>query len=214
MPKVLTKKSLAEAAESLAATDKDLARILADNGAPPVWARRPGFVTLIRIILEQQVSLASADATYRRLTDNLAPLTPHKVLAAGASFLRSLGITRQKATYCVNVAEAIRSGDLDLKEVGRSDDETATGKLTCIKGVGPWTAEIYLLMALRRPDIWPAADIALATAARSVKGLPARPTPAELAEIADAWRPYRAVAARMLWQYYLHGMSSSEAIAH
>ena len=213
MPKTLTKKRLVEAAESLATRDRDLARILADGGTPPLWARRPGFVTLIRIILEQQVSLASADATYRRLTDDLAPSAPHKIEAAGASRLRSLGITRQKATYLVNVAEALRTGDLDLKEVGNSDDETATGKLINIKGVGPWTAEIYLLMALRRPDVWPAGDIALAAAARSVKRLQKRPTPAELAEIADTWRPYRAVAARMLWQYYLNGMSHGETTA-
>jgi len=211
MPIAFTKKALAEAADSLATRDKDLARILTDNGTPPLWARRPGFATLIRIILEQQVSLASADATYRRLTRNLAPLTSHTILAAGASFLRSLGITRQKATYCINVAEAIRTGQLDLREVGRSDDETAIEKLTCIKGVGPWTAEVYLLMALRRPDIWPTGDIALATAVRSVKGLRERPTPAELDKVADVWRPYRAAAARMLWQYYLNGISKGEA---
>jgi len=213
MSMALTKKSLAEATDLLATIDKDLALVLRDNGTPPLWARRSGFVTLIRIILEQQVSLASADATYHRLTDNLAPLSPDKILAAGASFLRSIGITRQKATYCINVAEAIQTGDLDLREVGRSDDETATGKLTCIKGVGPWTAEIYLLMALRRPDVWPTGDIALATAVRSVKGLRERPTPAELVKVADAWRPYRATAARMLWQHYLNGMSKSEANA-
>ncbi|MBL7077836.1 MAG: DNA-3-methyladenine glycosylase 2 family protein [Kiritimatiellae bacterium] len=211
MSAALTKKRLAEAAGLLAVRDKDLARILRDDGTPPLWGRKPGFVTLIRIILEQQVSLASADAAYRRLTDNLAPLTPDEVLAAGVTSLRSLGITRQKATYCANVADAIRSGELDLKDVGRSDDETAIGKLTQIKGVGPWTAQIYLLMALRRPDVWPAGDIALAAAVQSVKGLQERPTPAELAEAADAWRPYRAAAARMLWQHYLNSMSKRES---
>ena len=211
MPTTLTKERLAEAAVSLAAKDKDLARLLEDDGPPPLWARRPGFVTLIRIIMEQQVSLASADAIYRRLTDNLAPLTPDQILAAGASSLRSLGMTRQKAGYCVNVAEAIRSGELDLREVGRSDDETAMGKLTRIKGVGPWTAEVYLLMALRRPDVWPAGDIALAAAVRSARGLRERPTPAKLAAIAEPWRPSRAAAARMLWQHYLNGKSGGRA---
>ncbi len=205
MPIALTKKRLADAADSLAMMDSDLARILRDNGTPPLWARRPGFVTLIRIILEQQVSLASADAMYSRLVDKFAPLAPDNILAAGAPFLRSLGITRQKAAYCINVAEAIRSGDVDLREIGRSDDETAIRKLTSIKGVGPWTAEIYLLMALRRPDIWPTGDVALATAVQSVKGLQERPSPAELADVADAWRPFRAIAARMLWWYYLDG---------
>ncbi len=211
MPIALTKKRLADAADSLAMMDSDLARILRDNGTPPLWARRPGFVTLIRIILEQQVSLASADAMYRRLTANFATLTPDKILAAGGPFLRSLGFTRQKAAYCINVAEAIRSGDVDLREIGRSDDETAIRKLTCIKGVGPWTAEIYLLMALRRPDVWPTGDIALATAVQSVKGLQERPSPSELADVADAWRPFRAIAARILWWYYLDGRPDGEA---
>ncbi len=202
----LTKKSLAEAADLLASKDKDLAGILANNGPPPLWARTPGFDTLIRIILEQQVSLASADAMYRRLSYNIAQLTPHNILAAGASFLRSIGITRQKAAYCVNVAEAINIGNLDLEKLGRSDDETVKEKLTSIKGIGPWTSEVYLLMALRRPDVWPAGDIALATAAQNVKGLLERPTPPELINIAEAWRPYRSVAARMLWQFYLNGM--------
>jgi DNA-3-methyladenine glycosylase II len=206
MPTALTKRSLAEAADTLATRDKDLARVLKADGVPPLWARRPGFVTLVRIILEQQVSLASADATYRRLAGNLAPLTPDRIVAAGASHLRSLGITRQKAAYCVNVAEAIRTGDLDLKEVGKTQDEAAIGTLTRIKGIGPWTAEIYLLMALRRPDVWPAGDIALATAARSVKRIRKRPTPAQLTEVADAWRPHRATAARLLWKYYLNGL--------
>lgn len=213
MPIALTRRRLAEAAYSLAMKDKDLARVLKDDGTPPLWSRRPGFVTLIRIILEQQVSLASGDATYRRLIGNLAPLTPDKILTAGVPLLRSFGITRQKAAYCTNVAEAIRSGDLDLRAVGRSDDDTVIEKLTCIKGVGPWTAKIYLLMALRRPDVWPTGDIALAAAVRSVKGFRERPTPAELAEVAEPWRPYRAAAARMLWQYYLNGMSKGEAKA-
>ena len=203
MPKVLTKKRLTEAAESLAARDKDLAQVLADDGTPPLWARRPGFVTLIRIILEQQVSLASADATYRRLTDNIEPLTPGTVLVAGASHLRSFGVTRQKATYFINVAEAIESGDLDLEELGKESDEVALEKLTSVKGIGPWTAKIYLLMALCRPDVWPVGDIALATAFKNMKGWQQRPTQADLNEIARAWRPHRATAARMLWHYYL-----------
>jgi DNA-3-methyladenine glycosylase II len=203
MPPALTNKSLASAALSLAAKDKDLARLQATHGTPPLWARKPGFVTLIRIILEQQVSLASADATYRRLSAGLSPLGPQEVLAAGVARLRSLGITRQKATYCLNVADAIHNGGLDLSELGKSDDETATGSLTSIKGVGPWTAEVYLLMALLRPDVWPAGDIALAAAVQDLRGLRERPSAPDLADIANDWRPHRATAARMLWQYYL-----------
>jgi len=203
LPIALNRKRLAEAANSVALIDNDMARILAVHGTPPLWARKPGFITLVRIILEQQVSLASADAMYRRLLDNIAPLTPGTILSAGVPFLRSFGITRQKATYFVNVAQAIQNGALDLERTGRESDESAIAKLTSVKGIGPWTAKIYLLMALRRPDVWPVGDIALATAVKNMKGWNERPSQPELSEIAQAWRPYRATAARMLWHYYL-----------
>ena len=202
----LNEDRLAESAEVLATLDTDLARILADHGTPPLWARKPGFITLIRIILEQQVSLASADAMYRRLIDNISPLTPASVLMAGSSHLRSFGVTRQKAAYFINVAGAIENGELDLRKLGRQSDEAVLAKLTSVKGIGPWTAKIYLLMALRRPDVWPIGDIALATAFKNMKGWQERPTQPELNEFAKAWRPYRATAARMLWHYYLTGM--------
>jgi len=123
-------------------------------------------------------------------------------------FLRSFGITRQKAAYFTNVARAIESGDLDLDELAHLSDESVITKLTTIKGIGPWTAKIYLLMALCRPDVWPVGDIALATAVKNMKGWQQRPTQPELTEIAKAWRPYRATAARMLWHYYLSGMQT------
>ena len=204
--KALNKNSLAKAAKTLAIVDEDLARILEDHGTPPLWAREPGFITLVRIILEQQVSLTSADAMFRRLNDNIKPLTPATVLGAGAPFLRSFGITRQKASYFINVSDAIQNGELDLEEIGYESDESAIEKLTSVKGIGPWTAKIYLLMALGRPDVWPVGDVALATAARNLKGLQQRPSQAELTEIANAWAPHRATAARMLWHYYLNGM--------
>lgn len=204
MPIALNEKTLADAAKRVALIDTDFARVLTDNGTPPLWAREPGFITLLRIILEQQVSLTSAAAMFVRLTDNVEPLTPVTILDAGAPFLRSFGVTRQKATYFINVAQAIQSGELDLDKVGSSDDETAIQQLTSIKGIGPWTAKIYLLMALGRPDVWPVGDIALATAAKNLKGLAQRPTQPELSEMAKAWRPYRATAARLLWHYYLN----------
>ncbi len=203
----MTKTTLAAAADSLAGLDKDLASVLKAHGVPPLWARKIGFETLIRIILEQQVSLASADAMYRRLRASLAPLTPQGILEVGVGSLRSLGITRQKAGYFVNVAEAVRDGELQFRALGKLDDQAAMDRLTSIKGVGPWTARVYLLMALRRPDIWPTGDIALATAYGRLKSLSKRPTSEELAELAEAWRPHRATAARMLWLYYLKGMS-------
>jgi DNA-3-methyladenine glycosylase II len=201
--RTLTRKGLVDATKTLATLDDDLARILSKFGGPPLWARRPGFVTLIRIILEQQVSLASARAIYRRLAGCVDPLTPDRLIETGSTRLRSLGLTRQKTAYCLNVAQAIETRELDLRQVGRSDDDTAMSLLIEIKGVGPWTAECYLLMALRRPDVWPAGDIALATAVQEVKRLRQRPSPRQLTRIAENWRPHRAAAARMLWHHYL-----------
>lgn len=203
MIKTLTKMSLSEATVYLAARDNDLARLLVADGIPPLWERKPCFSTLVHIILEQQVSLASARAMYRRLVDNLVPFTPDHFLEVGSSYLRSLGVTRQKAAYCINVAEAILGDGLDLRAVSRMDDLAAVATLTRIKGIGPWTAHIYLLMALRRPDVWPSGDIALANTVRKVKKLPEYPSPSKLSKVAETWRPFRSVAARMLWHHYL-----------
>lgn len=199
----LTKMSLKEGTVYLAARDKDLARLLVADGIPPLWERKPCFSTLIHIILEQQVSLASAKAMYRRLVDNLAPFSPDRFLEVGSSYLRSLGVTRQKAAYCINVAEAILGDLLDLKAVSRMDDLAAVDTLTRIKGIGPWTANIYLLMALRRPDVWPSGDIALINTVRKVKRLHEDSSPSTLSRVAETWRPFRSVAARMLWHHYL-----------
>ena len=166
-----------------------------------MWARRPGFPTLLRIILEQQVSLISARAMFERLKSNIEPFTTLGFIEAGEATLRSLGVTRQKAHYCVCVAEAFVNGHLN--QLARMSDEDAHQALVSIKGVGPWTANIYLLMVLRRPDIWPDGDVALASAVGSLRKINPRPSFPELAKIADSWRPFRSVAARMLWQYYL-----------
>ena len=168
---------------------------------PPLWARRPGFQTLLRIVLEQQVSLVSARAMFERLRSNIDPFDAQQFITRGETFLRSLGMTRQKAHYAIQIAEAFRNGD--LKNLGRLNDEDAHATLLRIKGVGPWTANIYLLMALRRPDIWPDGDIALASSVMKLRKLDQRPSFVELARMAERWRPYRSVAARMLWQYYL-----------
>jgi len=205
----LNKKSLVTAAKAIASTDRDFARTLANLGPPPLWEREPGFVTLVRIILEQQVSLASAEAMFQRLKKSIDPITPANVLSAGETFLRSFGVTRQKAAYFINVAQAIETGDLDLDALGQESDEIAIERLTSVKGIGPWTAKIYLLMALCRPDVWPVGDVALATAYKNLKGRSERPTQPELSDIALAWRPHRATAARMLWHYYLGGMQET-----
>jgi DNA-3-methyladenine glycosylase II len=197
----LTRASLETAAQTLAARDRHLVSIYRRYGVPPMWARRPGFPTLLRIILEQQVSLVSARAMFERLRANIDPFTATGFMEFGEARLRALGVTRQKAHYCVQVADAFNQGQ--LSRLARLSDEDAHAALLQIKGVGPWTANIYLLMALRRADIWPDGDIALASAFGKVRQAKTRPTFPELARVAERWRPYRSVAARMLWQYYL-----------
>ncbi len=199
----LTQKTLALAARELAARDRLLANIHATHGDPPLWQRASGFRTLVHIILEQQVSLGSAKSMLMRLENAIQPFTPERFLALGESYLRSLGVTRQKSAYILHLSESIVSGRLKLKALTRLSDEQVLLRLTQIKGIGLWSANIYLLMAMRRADIWPAGDLALAVAIKELKGLTARPSPEELERIAEAWRPHRAVAARMLWQYYL-----------
>jgi DNA-3-methyladenine glycosylase II len=206
----LTQKRLEEGTRYLAARDDDLASLLAAHGVPPLWARKPDFSTLVHIILEQQVSLASALAMYRRLQDKLVPFAPHHFLEMGATYLRSLGVTRQKAAYCIHVAEAIHDGQLDLKALSQMDDDAVISRLTRIKGIGPWTANIYLLMALLRPDVWPSGDIALQNTLKKVKGLKASSWQSKISSIVEAWRPFRSVAARMLWHHYLSVKSQTK----
>ncbi|MCM3902555.1 MAG: hypothetical protein ND866_12685 [Pyrinomonadaceae bacterium] len=202
-PEQLTKISLAAAAKRLAKRDKDLSSILKAYGPPPLWSRRPAFSTLIQIILEQQVSLASAASMYKRLNQHIQPFGPERVIEMGAPHLRSLGLTRQKTAYCIHLAESINSNSLNLRSLAKMNDEDAKASLMQVKGIGSWSADIYLLMVLRRPDIWPASDLALATAVTRLKRLKQRPTIDQLVGLGDRWRPFRSVAARMLWQFYL-----------
>ena len=199
----LTEETLTLGLHDLCDRDPDLAEIRTNFGPPPMWVREPGFPTLIHIILEQQVSLASARAAYQRLLAAASPLTPARFLDLDDAALKRIGFSRQKTAYSRELARAVLSGRLDLAELETRDDVTVRSELTQIKGIGPWTADIYLLMALRRPDVWPSGDLALATAAQRVKRLASRPTPDELDALGATWKPWRAVAARLLWHYYL-----------
>lgn len=200
---LLTQKSLALAARELAARDKILAEIHATYGDPPLWRRATGFPTLVHIILEQQVSLKSARSMLDRLETAIQPFTPLRFIQLGEAYLRSLGVTRQKSAYLLHLSGSIVSGELSFSKLARMSDDDARLVLTRIKGIGSWSADVYLLMAMRRADIWPAGDLALAVAMKDLKGLAQRPGPVELEQIAESWRPHRAVAARMIWQYYL-----------
>jgi DNA-3-methyladenine glycosylase II len=201
--KPLTQKSITLAARELAARDKTLAGIFATYGDPPLWRRATGFATLVHIILEQQVSLKSARSMLMRLEAAVQPFTPLRFLELGDTYLRSLGVTRQKSAYLLDLSSSIVNGDLSFTKLSRMSDDEARLALTRVKGIGSWSADVYLLMAMRRADIWPAGDLALAVAMQELMGLSTRPGPLELERLAEQWRPHRAVAARMLWQYYL-----------
>ncbi len=201
----LDRRSLLAAVEELASRDEDLAEVRLRLGPPPLWARRPGFSALVRIILEQQVSLASARAAFARLRAAVDRLTPGAFLALDDRSLRAIGFSRQKAGYCRELAAAIVDGRLRLALLAQVDDRGVRERLTALRGIGRWTADIYLLMALGRPDVWPRGDLALARAVQRIKRLERLPTDDQLMALAAGWRPWRAVAARMLWHDYLSG---------
>ena len=183
--------------------DPVFAVIVERYGPPPPWDREPGFVTLLQIVLEQQVSLISARAAFDRLTAAVDPLTPQGFLILDDAQLLAIGFSRQKARYVRALATAVLDGSLDLAALGGLDDAGVDAALRAIPGIGPWTATIYRLMALGRPDAWPVHDIALAQAVAELWHLPARPSPEQMLALAEGWRPWRAVAARLLWHYYL-----------
>jgi DNA-3-methyladenine glycosylase II len=196
---------LLEAVGVLASRDPDLAAVVGRYGSPPMWSRPPGFPTLIRIILEQQVSLSSARAAYNRLEEATGEITPEGLLKLGDAELKAVGFSRQKTRYGRILAESLLDGSLDLDSLGGLEDDEARDRLMSVKGIGRWSADIYLLMALRRPDVWPRNDLALVSAVTRIKGLAAPPSPGEWDAIGEAWRPWRSVAARLAWFEYLGG---------
>ena len=200
--KPLTKAIFDQALVILSAQDPDLGRILKALGPPPMWKRKPGFAALVKIILEQQVSLASANATFKRLQTALPAFSPDAFLKLNEPALKKIGFSRQKTRYCRILAGAIVESSLDLKGLCVLDDRAARAELVKITGIGRWTADIYLLTALRRPDIWPLGDLALDMAVCRVKGLDAKPSSKEIAVLTKIWKPWRSVAARILWHYY------------
>lgn len=203
MTNLLDERAFATAVDELARRDKDLAGVVMTYGQPPLWVREPGFPSLLYIILEQQVSLASARALYQRLQEAVKPLTPSRFLKLTETQMRRLGFSRQKAHYTRLLAEAIHRKQFALHKLHELEDKLAREQLTSLKGIGNWTADIYLLSALRRPDIWPTGDLALATAVQEVKRLRKRPSPEKLEIMSTPWRPWRAVAARLFWHAYL-----------
>lgn len=201
----------AESVRLLAERDEHLAAVVKTYGQPPLWVREPGFPTLVYIILEQQVSLASARAAFARLKAAANPLTPRRFLKLTDSELLRIGFSRQKTLYTRLLAESLARRYFNLRDLHELHDDSARKMLITFKGIGRWTADIYLLSALRRPDVWPTGDLALATAVQEVKGLRLRPSPEKLEALSVPWKPWRAVAARLFWHAYLskRGQKSS-----
>jgi DNA-3-methyladenine glycosylase II len=192
-----------QAASELASRDPDLAGIRSAWGDPPFWTHTRGFPGIVISILAQQVSLESADAAYSKLERVVPEITPQQFLSLDDHALKKVGFSRQKASYVSGIAQGILEGTVDLHALESLSNEHARTSLLGLKGVGPWTADAYLLFAMRRADAWPSGDLALQKAIQDVKSLPAMPTPEQADAIADQWRPWRAVAARMLWYQYL-----------
>ena len=201
----LTRTTLLQGVEDLCGRDRRLAAIVARFGPPPLFSRPQGFPTLAWIILEQQVSLASAAALFAKLRTAMpgGTPTPEGIVALGTAGLASLGFTRQKAGYVYGLAGKIVSGELDLARLAALPDHDAERELLALPGIGPWTAGVYLLMALRRPDVWPPGDLGLHKSMAEVRCVREVPSSAAAAAYALRWSPWRAVAARLLWHSYL-----------
>jgi len=203
MMKKLDEQNLVFACKKLAKTDADLAFIYKTYGTPPLWKREANFATIVHIILEQQVSLASALSAFNKLREKLGAVTPEGVLSLSDEELKAAYFSRQKTVYARELAKAVTSGELNLKSLENLPDEQVKIELKKIKGIGDWTAGIYLLMALQRPDVMPKGDLALHIAWKKLKNLEHAPNSDEFQQIAEKWKPFRAVAARLLWHFYL-----------
>ncbi|HMQ02476.1 MAG TPA: hypothetical protein PKD26_00985 [Pyrinomonadaceae bacterium] len=199
----LDERSLAEACQTLARRDPIFHRVHSTYGAPPLWDRPAGFATLLQIILEQQVSLASAKACFDKLAAHLGEITPPGLLRLNDIELKTIGFSRQKAAYARHLSEAVLDERIDLDGMDDLPDVEVKAALIKLKGVGEWTSDIYLLMALLRPDVMPKGDIALHAAYQRLAELPSRPGSDEFVAIAEKWKPFRSTAARLLWHFYL-----------
>lgn len=199
---VATAEQLRESIDAIAALEPGFADVLKDIGYPGTRMRPAGYETLLRTIVGQQVSVASAAAVWRRLEAELgAGCEPAALLARDFDALRACGLSRQKQGYARSLAELVTSGALDLHSLP-ADDEEAIAQLVRIKGIGRWSAETYLLFAEGRPDIWPAGDLAVQIAIGRILGLPERPSEKMMRDLAERWRPHRGAAAIMAWHHY------------
>ncbi|MEP6614664.1 MAG: DNA-3-methyladenine glycosylase 2 family protein [Mucilaginibacter sp.] len=205
-----TQSSFHSFCDRLIAKDTDLAAIFNAYGYPPFWNRPNTFETLVHIILEQQVSLASALSALNKLKERLQELTPARLLLLTDEEMRACYVSRQKNTYLKYLAEAILSGQLDLEALQDMPDDEVRARLTALKGIGNWTADIYLIFVLQHPDVFPIGDLAAVNALKRVKNLPAETTKEQLLEVAAQWQPNRTIATMLLWHYYLSAPKKSK----
>ncbi len=204
MIKTLDGNNLIIACKKLSKEDEDLALIFQTYGVPPLWAREPTFSTLLHIILEQQVSVASAQSAFNKLREKLSgEITPENLLSLSDEEMKAAYFSRQKTVYARDLARNITNGSLDLNRFENLSNEEIKHELKKIKGIGEWTADIYLLMAMLRADVMPKGDLALHVAWQRLKRLERRPTSDEFLQITERWKPLRSVAARLLWHFYL-----------
>ena len=189
--------------DRLARKDPSLRGILRQHGYPPMWTRPPVFRTLVLTILEQQVSLASAYAAFKKLKNRVRYITPARILALSDEELRACYLSRQKIVYVRELAGAVQRRELVLKELAKASDEEVRSILKKIKGIGDWTVDVYLMHALQRTDLFPLGDVALVNSLRETRSLHASVSREEMLEIAEAWRPHRTIAAMILWHAYI-----------
>lgn len=202
-PQTLTDKTYHLSISELTMRESDLAEAVSRWGNPPFWVHAPGFPGMVIGILSQQVSLESAQATFNKLENAIGSINPEDFLSLDDNTLRKIGFSRQKASYVRGVAHEIMVGEFDLEDIESMGNSQARKRLMKVRGIGPWTADTYLLFALRRSDVWPSGDLALAKAIQELRRLATIPSYEEVDRIADRWRPWRAVAARILWHHYL-----------
>ena len=201
MQRIFTLDDIAAGLDALCVIDPRLDKVRAAAGEVPLRRSEPGFRSLVSIIVSQQVSRASADAIFGRLERLADPLTPETLLAAGDSLFRDAGLSRPKQRAVLAVSEAVGNG-LDLSKLCDLDAEAAISAMTAVSGIGPWTAQVYLLFAAGHPDIFPAGDVALQSAVGHALGIDPRPGEKALIGIAESWTPHRGVASRLFWAYY------------
>ena len=203
MIKRLNERQIKQACLKLSQEHPEMALVYNTYGSPPLWDRPTGFGTLLNIILEQQVSLASARACFDKLAVRIGDVTPANMLTINDADLKTIGFSRQKTAYARHLSDAIIEKRIDLENLHLLPDAEVKVELIKLKGVGEWTSDIYLLMALLRPDVMPRGDIALHEAYRKLTGAEKRPGSDEFVALAEKWKPFRSVAARLLWQFYL-----------